>query len=211
MAYGIYDSTQAKVIAEFVTPLTVRSNQPVTVSDTLSLKRNTFRRATQRWEVEAKLFPLSNSAQDLMVNLITKGVSETMQIIMPQNYGAKQAKTATSTVTIYATVAASSSQLLISANASNNAKVIPKGTFIKFSNHTKIYMITSDAVLSGTLNTVALNIYPVLRSAVPAGTTITYQDDVIMNCKYDTDTVIGMVYEDGILMDNGTVKLVEAI
>lgn len=209
MPYGILEGTT--VIAEFVTPLTIRSNQPVTVSDTLSLKRNTFRRATQRWEVEARLFPLSTSAQDLMVNFITKGFSETLQIYMPQNYGAKQAKTATGTVTIFNTVAASSSQLLISANATNNAKKIPKGTFIKFSNHAKIYMITTDVILSGTLNTVALNIYPALRSAVPAGTTIKYQDDVIMNCKYDTDNVIGMVYEDGILMDNGTVKLVEAI
>jgi hypothetical protein len=54
-------------------------------------------------------------------------------------------------------------------------------------------------------------VYPQLRKAVPSGTIINYQDDVIINLKYDTDTVIGMVYEDGILMDNGVIKLIEAV
>lgn len=209
MAYGIYDGTN--VIAEFVTPLTVRSNQPIFVSDTLSLKRSAYKRATQRWELETRLSPLSTSAQELMVNLITNGHSETMQIIMPQNYGAKQAKTATSTVTIFSNASAGVSQVILSANSANNAKKIPKGTFIRFSNHSKVYMVKTDVTLSGSLNTVALNIYPNLRQSVSTGATIKYQDDVIMNAKYDTDTVIGMVYEDGVLMDNGTIKLVEAL
>jgi hypothetical protein len=32
-----------------------------------------------------------------------------------------------------------------------------------------------------------------------------------MNVKYDTDVVRGMVYEDGLLMNNGTVKFIEAL
>jgi len=53
--YGIYDTSTSKVIAEFVSPITVRSNQPVFISDTLSLKRSAYKRATQRWEIETKL------------------------------------------------------------------------------------------------------------------------------------------------------------
>jgi hypothetical protein len=56
-----------------------------------------------------------------------------------------------------------------------------------------------------------LHIYPQLRKNVAQTTVIKYQDDVIINLKYDTDTVIGMVYEDGMLMDNGTIKLIEAV
>jgi hypothetical protein len=209
--YGIYNTSTSTVIAQFVSPLTLRSNQPIFVSDTLSLKRNTYRRAAQRWEIETRLFPLTASAQDLMVDFITKGSSSTLTILTPQNVGSVMAKTATGTVTVFAATAANLTSVTISANAVNNAKVIPKGTFIKFSNHSKVYMTTSDATLSGTLNTVTLNIYPALRTALAAGNTVTYQEDVQMLVKYDTDSVKGMVFEDGILMDNGTIKLIEAV
>ena len=78
--YGIYDN--GEVIARFTAPLTIKSNQPVFVSDTLSLKRFISRRSAQRWEINAGLEPLTTDAQDLMVNLVTKGYSETVTIIV---------------------------------------------------------------------------------------------------------------------------------
>ena len=125
--YGIYEN--GEVIAQFAAPLTIRSNQPVFVSDTLSLKRFISRRSAQRWEIDAGLIPQSTSAQNLMVSLVTKGYSETVTIIVPQNYGVIKARTATGTAT--GTGSAGSSSVTVSGLIG----LIPKGTFVKFSNH----------------------------------------------------------------------------
>jgi hypothetical protein len=198
--YGIYDN--GEVIARFVAPLTIRSNQPVFTSDTLSLKRFISRRSAQRWEIDTSLEPLVYDAQDLMVNLVTKGYSETVTVIVPQNYGAVKAKTAIGTAT--ATGVAGSSTVTISGLVG----LLPKGTFVKFSNHSKVYMTTTNVTfVTGVNNTIS--VFPALVASATG--TMTYSDDVQMQCLYDTDVVSGMVYSDGILMDPGQVRLVEKL
>lgn len=197
MAYGIFDN--GEVIAQFVAPITLKSNRPVFVSDTLSLKRQVTKRAAQRWEIETQLEPLSSGGNKLLVNLVTKGYSETLQIITPQSVGVVYARTSTSSPIATASAGASA------VNVSSNANLIPKGTFIKFSNHSKVYMTTSDLTGTG-----SVGIYPELIVAV-SNTSFTHRDDVIMTCVYDTDTVSGMTYSDGILMDVGTVRLLEKL
>jgi len=207
MAYGIFEN--GAVIAEFVAPINVTSNKPVFVSDTLSLKRTTYARSAQRWEISTNLFPLVNDANNLFVNMVTKGKTETLQIIMPQNYGVTKKRTSVSASVTATALANATSTTGISGTSdvtvTNNVGLIPKGSFIKFSNHNKIYMTVADLNNAGTLT-----IYPKLQLALSA-TTFTFKDDVIMNCVYDTDTVSGMSYKDGILMDAGTVKLVEKL
>jgi hypothetical protein len=199
--YGIYDN--GKIIARFVAPTKVISNKPVYVSDTLSLKRATFSRTAQRWEIESNLEPLVASANELFVSLVTKGLTETVVVLMPQNYGASIKRTATTALTGTQATASSSS---IAVTGNTGTGFIPKGTFIKFSDstHTKVYMTTSDLTGNG-----SVSIYPRLLKAV-AGT-FSYKDDVYMDCLYDTSVVIGMVYTDGILMDTGSIKLVERL
>ena len=85
--FGIYEAGIG-VIAKFTAPLTVKSNHPVFASDTLSLKRQVVRRPAQRWEISTNIEPLSFGAQDLLVNLVSKGESEAITVLMPQNYGA---------------------------------------------------------------------------------------------------------------------------
>ena len=195
--YGIYEN--GEVIAQFTAPLTVRSNQPVFVSDTLSLKRFISRRSAQRWEIDAGLEPHTDNAQDLMVNLVTKGYSEAVTIIVPQNYGAMKARTANGTATATGTIG--SGQVSISG-------LIPKGTFIKFSSHSKVYMTTTNVTFTtGTPSTIS--IFPTLVAA--ASGVMNYKDDVQMQCLYDTDVISGMVYSDGILMDNGQIRLLEKL
>jgi hypothetical protein len=198
--YGIYEN--GKVIARFAAPMTVRSNQPVFVSDTLSLKRFISRRSAQRWEIDSNLEPFTSDAQDLMVNLVTKGYSEAVTVIIPQNYGVIKNRTATGTAA--ATGSIGSSQLSIIGLSG----LLPKGTFVKFSTHSKVYMTTSDvSFINGVSSNI--NIFPTLRAAVSG--TMTYRDDVQMQCLYDTDVVSGMVYSDGIMMDAGQVRLLEKL
>jgi hypothetical protein len=198
MPYGIYENNV--VIARFVAPLTLRSNQPVFASDTLSLSRQVGRRSAQRWELETKLEPLTTGAQDLFVNFVTKGYADAVTIITPQNYGAARARTAVSAA-VLATGTAGASVVALTGLTG----LIPKGTMIKFASHHKVYMTTADRSGSGNLS-----IFPTLRQSMTA-IAMTYKDDVQMRCMWDLDTITGMVYEDGIMMDNGTVKLVEKL
>jgi hypothetical protein len=201
--YGIYES--GAVIAKFTAPLSVTSNQPIFVSDTLSLKRQITKRAAQRWEVSTGIEPLSSTAQDLFVNLISKGYSDVVTILMPQNAGAMSLARLNGGSPV-ATAGAGASQVSVTGFSG----IIPKGVFIKFDSHNKIYLATSTVTATSSANTYTLNIYPTLRSGV-AGSSVTYRADVIMNCLYDTDVALGMTYSDGILMDLGTVKLVEKL
>jgi hypothetical protein len=195
--FGIYDGT--KVIAKFISPLTVKSNSPIFASDALSLKRTVTKRSAQRWEITAGLEPLSYGANALFTMLVTKGQSEAFNIVMPQNYGAQLLNTSTSSPAATGSLGASS------VSVTGNVGVIPTGTFIKFANHSKVYMLTQDLSNTGTMY-----IYPNLLVAV-AGVGFTHKGDVLMSCLFNSDTVTGMVYTDGILMDMGTVTLVERL
>lgn len=204
MTYGIYENE--KVIVKFAAPLTVKSNQPISVSDTLSLKRQITKRAAQRWEITTNVEPLSYGSQDFFVNLVTKGFSNSapVTIVMPQNYGAIKARTATEALFAYGTQY--SSQVIVSGFTSG---LLPKGTFINFGSGTKVYLTTSDLTANG-----ALNVFPNLIASIgSAGSPVAlaYKNDVYMDCYYDTETVTGMVYSDGILMDPGTITLVEKL
>jgi hypothetical protein len=196
--YGIYENGQ--IIAKFAAPLTLVSNMPVFASDTLSLKRRIQKRGVQRWELSSGVEPLSDSANDLFVNLVTKGVSETLTITTPQNYGVIRRRTHSAGQTAQGT--ALSTQITIA----NSTGFMPKGTMIRFGNHSKIYMTTSDRENNGTVN-----IFPPLRINVPVGTSVSSHDEVLMSVRYEMDTITGMAYRDGILMDMGVLKFVEDV
>ena len=198
MNYGVLDS--GNVIARFVVPMTMRPNEPIFASDAISLKRYTARRNVQRWELETKLEPLTSGANDLFSLLVVAGHTDIVQIVVPQNIGVQMARTSTSTPT--ATGVAGANSITVASNTG----IIARGTFIKFANHNKIYMLKAAINGNG-----AVGIYPNLVQAVPAGTVFQHRDDVIMNTTIDTDTILGMVFEDGLIQDLGTLKFIESL
>lgn len=193
--YGIYSS--GVVIARFAAPMTVRSNHPVFASDALNLSRQITRRTAQRWEIETSLEPLSFGAHDLFVNLVTNGHSTPITVLMPQNFGVLQSRIINSAANASGTIGTSTLNV-------TGTNYLPKGTFVKSNSHTKIYMTTSTLSGSG-----SVGIYPPLKAT--ASGVLSVADDVQMLCYWDLDTTIGMTFSDGVLMDMGTVKLVEAI
>lgn len=195
-AYGILEN--GVVIARFVVPMTFRSNRPSFSSDTLSLKRNTLKRAAQRWELETRLEPLHGGANELFAHMVEHGDTEVFTIIAPQNPGVVKARTSVSAPV--GVGAKGANQVVVTGNVG----VIPRGTMIKFANHGKLYMTRNTLNGDG-----ALGIYPELRLAVNGE--FKHRDDVVMNCLYDTDVIKGMQFEDGILMDNGTIKIIERL
>lgn len=186
-------------IVQFVAPLIVKSNRPVFLSDTMSLHRRSSARTAQRWEIQTNLMPQSSGAQHLMVQLVTKGSTEAVTVVMPQNYGVTLARTVSTTPT--AVGSAGDTQVTLSGCTGT----IPAGTFVKFSNHSKIYMTTSERSGNG-----VVGIFPELRASV-SGHAMNCRDDVLMSALFDTDTINGMAYTDGILMDLGSIKLIERL
>jgi hypothetical protein len=200
--YGILDKDgpDGVLIARFAAPISVVSNQPVFVSDTLSLKRRGSKRNAQRWEIETRVMPMRDDANTLMSHLILNGPTEPHYIRMPQNYGVIMQRIE-STSEAHATGAKYSDVLTIS----NSNGFIPKGTFISFE-FGKVYMTCSDRQGNG-----AVQIYPPLRAAVSSADAFHYMDDVILWAWVDTTVVRGMSYTDGVLMDPGVLKFVERV
>jgi len=199
MDYGILQD--GAVLAEFVAPMDFVSNQPVLSGDALSLKRTIHVSPAQRWELETNLSPKTWDANRLFVLFTVNGRHKKYQLRVPQNTGVIAARNSFST--IHTCTGAAGAQSL---SISNWSGLAPAGTFIKFSNHAKIYMLTDDLSPGAS----SVGIYPGLFEAV-SGTTFVHRDDVEMEAWLDTDNVRGMRFKDGIMMDIGTVKFVEAL
>lgn len=190
------------VVARLVTPMSVISNRPVFASDTLSLKRRTGTQGgVQRWEIQTNVEPLVGSA-DLMVNMIVAGDSGIVEVEMPQLYRRSGGTNITAMVpTVAAVRGANSVQVTLTGTR------VSKGEFIRFSNHTKVYMVTADRVGSG-----PLGLFPALTADIATTDSIFFGNtNVIMKARYDSSTVKGMIYTDGILQDPGQITLIEAI
>jgi hypothetical protein len=195
--YGILN-TAGDMVARFCAPLTVKSNTPVFVKDTLSLKRVVSRRTAQRWEIEGSLEPLNTTAHKLQSLLVQSGSFAPVSIAFPQNYGADVNMTCSSPVVASGLVNGTTVTL------SGLNGVIPEGRYVTFGSDPKLYMLTGDA----SPGNLSVGVFPPLRNAVSG--TMKYSG-IIIRMFIDTDSVSGMVYSDGILMDNGTIKLLEQL
>jgi hypothetical protein len=202
MLYGILkDATNYgwdnQLAGVFAAPLQLKSNVPVFVSDTLSLKRFVAGQAAQRWEIEARIAP-TNDSVDFMMNSILNGHFNKIYVRMPQPV----------TPAIQA-IPGSTSMVLVNAVASNTS-ITSNGThvvgeFIKFNTSAKVHMVKK--ILAAGV----IEIFPGLLANTPSTSIIMRGGWVTMEAYYDTDTVSGMIYSDGMLQDPGSIKLVEAI
>lgn len=199
MLYGIlHDSTNtgsdAEILSAFVAPMSVFSNQPSYVQDSLNLKRKASSQNIQRWEIEARLMP-TNSNADLFVHNIMNGANNVFLIRMPQVYGI--ALTPTNRSVGIAAIAGAS---LVSVNGT-----LQKGEFIRFANHSKVYIVVNPD------NGGKVQISPSLKRDVPLNTVVQCGNRVTLEARYDTDTRLGITYTDGVLSDPGVVTFVEAL
>lgn len=197
---GIYEN--GVVTVRFAAPMTIRSNQPVFSMDTLSLKRQTTSQKAQRWEIVSNL-EASNTSNDFFMSAILNGYDKTFQIQMPQPLRAKNQTTVFNGNMVLSTGGTKGST---SIQVSGFAGTIYRGEFVKFASSDKVYILTNDVVSGG-----SVGIYPALRTAVNNGTAMSYRDNVLMRCLYDSSTVLGITYVDGILNDPGSVTFIEAL
>lgn len=184
----------------FSTPLTVRSNQPVLAGDTISLRRVTASQSGHRWEIDTAIAP-TNDSNDYLLHSVVHGHHTAFGVRMPQT---PKVDLSIDTATLQADVTRGSST--IGVDWANDGTLVA-GEFINIEGDTKVYLVINPAVdINGTVS-----IFPPLRENISAGAEIIHGYSVTMVCKLELDTLIGMTFVDGILMDPGLVRIVEAV
>jgi hypothetical protein len=82
------------------------------------------------------------------------------------------------------------------------------GEFIRFAGHTKVYMVASSS-LAGGINTI--NIQPKLQGNIVVGEEVFYGPKVSMLSLFSPDTRLGVSYQDGVLAEVMSVKIIEKL
>lgn len=191
--------------ATILAPLSITSNQPIYETDTVSLSKQRASQGAQRWELSFTTVTTENTEADMLVGMVT-GLATSDTMVMPQIPSAANNNTATTSLVISANVAAGLSLVTIVSDG-----IIKKGSFIKFSNHDKLYMVTADVAASVASAPVDVNIYPSLRSAVTTAHTLLTGTEAVLSYYRDIDTTQGLKFTDGIISSVGSISLVEAI
>jgi len=188
---------------KILAPLTINSNEPMFDADTISLKKQRAGQNAQRWELSFNI--VSEDPSNLLVNTIANFDSANT-MVMPQIKTIEDRLTALGTIN--ASGSSGSTSITVS-KTSGNSGLIPKGYFIKFSNHNKIYMVLSDVDLNGTGNT-SVNIYPALVSNI-SNNSINLKSSTTIRYYRDISDIKGITFSDGVLSDIGTINIIEAL
>jgi len=212
---------------EILTPFSIISNEPHFDMTTVSLKTQRTSQNHQRWELSFNTLGTENTEVDSFFSSF-EGIDSVKKMIMPQlNSVADSALIDSNGEDDYPVVtsAAAGSNLVFVVANPNISGTLKKGSFIKFSNHDKVYVLTQDFEISSSLNK-QLYIYPSLRESIPSNTTVkhgnsvTYNSDNTINVAnsgcvlsyyVDINNQTGITFQDGILSNLGTISLIEAI
>ena len=190
--------------SQIVTPFTIFSNQPVYEVQTVSLKTQRASQNVQRWEISFTTVNTEETAANMLVGL-ADNIDTVETMVMPQ-------LPANSTFDIGGTIVCTGEAVgstTLTVNTSNNTGTLPKGTFITFSNHDKMYIVTADVDLSGT--TSEMPIFPSLRAAVTTSNNVNTGTACQFKHLRSIDTLTGLTFNDGVLSSPGTITLIEAI
>ena len=206
--YGILRSSTntgsaAELISVFSAPLSVVSVRPALVSDTLTLKRKGSYSDIQRWEITAGLSAVENPYEQF-VHQLTTGLNGRFYIRMPQMYRAKTVRQGLA-LTATAAYAASTDTLILT---SLGTEILPVGEYIKFANHSKVYLVTASSLVSGKN---VISVFPKLVQNVAINEAVSYGERVTMTAMYADSTDFSIRYSDGILVDYPSISLVESL
>ena len=198
-------------------PLTIESNQPIYVSDTVSLKQIRTAMNAQRWEVSFDTATNDNAVELLIASC--DGQSNVSTMIMPQLKEVDDAYTAdsdsgsTNGPLLFSHGAHAAGDDTITLSRLEGVGFLPKGSFIKFSNHNKVYLLKTDVDLdSMTLSTyVDVEIYPSLRVSVADSIQMKIGSECTISYFPSIDNQKGITYQDGVLASPGTTTIIEAL
>ena len=200
---SVYYYEGAKILA----PLTITSNEPMFDVDTVSLKKQRASQNAQRWEVSFNTIAEPDTQVDLFISSVDNlDVVSTM--VMPQLPKVDELNTLTNTSTaVSGSFSAGVSGVTLSAAITTG--LLPKGSFINFSNHSKVYVTTSDTTF--TSGTADVSIYPSLRASIDSTHIMRTTSECLFTYLRSIDQQTGITFTDGVLSNVGTIDLIEAL
>ena len=193
--------------AQILAPYTITSNEPAFDVDTVSLRKQRASQNAHRWEIAFNTIGTPDTVQDMLVSSVVN-LNSTDTMIFPQLPAVDNAYSVTADNVDVGTPGVSGDTSVIADGTGVTGK-LPKGSFIKFSNHDKIYMVTADATFANGPTTV--NFHPALVSAVATSHDFMFRDNAVITYYRSIDNAKGITFSDGILASNGTIELIEAL
>jgi len=193
-------------------PFQIRSNEPVFSADTASLKHFRTGQGVQRWEMSFEIETSDNSVDMLLGQIDAADAVQTM--IMPQMREALANFTHTSsgnrTIAVNGAHTTTDTTIAYNMGGSSGAMsgVVSKGSFIKFSNSDKVYLVKQNATTGGSGT---LHIHPPLQKALTGSETVAVGDNCTFAYFTQPDNITGITFSDGFISSPGTITLLEAV
>lgn len=220
---------------EIVAPLSIISNEPHFDMTTISLKNQRQSQGHQRWELSFNLMPSKGQTDtDLLLSTFVDFDSPATMIMpqlvanskidindpSPENRIIEQGSapyaslypyvSSTFNVGINTISILRNGKTAVGANTTNISGKLKKGTFIKFSNHDKIYILRDEVNLNTTAAS-SIKIHPPLRNQITGTTQVMHSNRAILTYLVDIDNQQGITYQDGILSNAGTIRIFERL
>lgn len=188
-------------------PVSITTNEPFFVSNSVSLKHQRVSQGAQRWELEFGIQYTGNDNSLFADIVLNQNNVDAMTMI--QTIGVDRTSGVTLNPTVLSAVGVNNSTVPFVSTESG--KTVAKGTFIQFSNHSKIYMIK--VATSTNLTSFDVQIYPRLVVAVSGGETVLFPKTASppqFNFFPDQQNLPGITYIDGAIAGLDKVRLIEA-
>ena len=163
---GTFPSTPAPASID------VTSFEPNLVSVTSNLRRQVRSRGAQRWLFKVRFPPLSRAEHDSIYafSILQRGQFEKFTWV-PKPIGTTRGVTSQTPV-VSAAAAVGVNAVSVDGLSNSTSNILRSGDFIKFSGHTKVYMVTADMSSNGS-GAATLNFSPKLTTAVADNETVT--------------------------------------
>jgi|TARA_R110000824_G_scaffold317820_1_gene504977 hypothetical protein len=150
----------------------VESIEPTLISVSTNLRRQARSRGGQRWMFKCVFAPTTRADFDpiFAFSIAQRGQFETFNFV-PKTIGTSRGISSENPV-LNAGFASGLNAVTVDGLTQSTSNILRSGDFIKFSNHTKVYMATSD-VSSNASGVATINFAPSLESAVVDNNTVT--------------------------------------
>ena len=175
----------------YIYPVTVINDENISVQETQTSEIITTRLDTQRWLITTALKPVFGTSADagrLLAHKTRYSWHTDFDFQCPVNTNYRIPKNHP----LFRTVGsrnAGTNKIILSPATDGILRGVIEGAFIKFANHSKVYLI--DSVKIG--STVEWTVFPTLRMNVPSNTVVTVNP--IMKARYHTNTPMGITHD----------------
>ena len=183
--------------AAYIDP-TIKDLRRRIVGETSNLQLKAWESTSQKWGLDVGLAPDSNGASRLGAKIAAHrakhGVGTSFTMPMPQHLGTlPSGGFGSAALTVKTGAGLAAGDLTV---RSTHKTTLYAGRFIKFANHTKLYIVETDVEISANTDT-TVEIYPALRKAQANAAVISHTPD--LTCYWTLNGIEEVSYSGGIV------------